>query len=301
MIRRIIVGSARSQPAAGPSWSNVRRWRTTWGRFDDAGEAARELPGDDLVPEATAVETRGISIDAPVDAVWPSAAADGLRPGRVVQLRRPGHEGVEQRSRPGRAAAPRGGGDGADRPRRRFRREGRRSRAYPRPVRRPRDPRGAPARRCSRRGSGAGRRRLRSLPRDRHAAEVQRRVGVHPSSRSRAAGPDSSSGSGREWTRRAPDRSSSGRMLGFGVFVMTRRQMLGIKVRAEKLAEGSSAAPSRRRRDCRAGDGSRARRRRARSPRRHRAEPTVASLLHEIGGRTLGPDVVGFTPWKLVP
>jgi hypothetical protein len=68
MIRRIIVGSAL---AAGgwAAWSNVQRWRSTWGF--DPGEAARELPGDDLVPDATAVETRGISIEAPVDAVWP--------------------------------------------------------------------------------------------------------------------------------------------------------------------------------------------------------------------------------------
>jgi hypothetical protein len=68
MIRRIIVGSALA--ATGwAAWSNVQRWRSTWG-FDPA-EAGRELPGDDLVPDATAVETRGISIDAPVSAVWP--------------------------------------------------------------------------------------------------------------------------------------------------------------------------------------------------------------------------------------
>jgi hypothetical protein len=68
MIRRIIVGSAI---AAGgwAAWTNVRRWRSTWGF--DPGEATRELPGDDLVPDATTVETRGITIDAPVQAVWP--------------------------------------------------------------------------------------------------------------------------------------------------------------------------------------------------------------------------------------
>lgn len=47
----------------------LRPMRRTWGT--DPAEAGRDLPGDDLIPEATLVETRGITIDAPPSAVWP--------------------------------------------------------------------------------------------------------------------------------------------------------------------------------------------------------------------------------------
>jgi len=43
-------------------------WRT-WGI--DPAEQARALPGDDLVTEPIATETRGIDIAAPPAAVWP--------------------------------------------------------------------------------------------------------------------------------------------------------------------------------------------------------------------------------------
>lgn len=41
----------------------------TWGARDDEVEA--ELPGDELVAAATPRTTRALTIDAPVDAVWP--------------------------------------------------------------------------------------------------------------------------------------------------------------------------------------------------------------------------------------
>jgi hypothetical protein len=49
-------------------------WWRTWGRRteDDA-----PLPGDDLVADATGVETRGIDIAAPPEAVWPWLAQMG--------------------------------------------------------------------------------------------------------------------------------------------------------------------------------------------------------------------------------
>lgn len=47
----------------------ARRWHATWGA--DPGEAARPLPGDDVVTAPTGGETRGITIDAPPEAVWP--------------------------------------------------------------------------------------------------------------------------------------------------------------------------------------------------------------------------------------
>jgi hypothetical protein len=68
MRTRIIVGSA----IAAAGWAmffGIRRWWLTWGI--DPDEAARHLPGDDLVPEPTAVDTRGITIEAPPSTVWP--------------------------------------------------------------------------------------------------------------------------------------------------------------------------------------------------------------------------------------
>ena len=68
MRKRIIVGSAIA--AAGwAAFFSARRWWETWGR--DPDEAARRLPGDELVPDPAAVDTRGITIEAPPSTVWP--------------------------------------------------------------------------------------------------------------------------------------------------------------------------------------------------------------------------------------
>jgi hypothetical protein len=45
------------------------QWRRTWGVTPI--EAIKPFPGDDLVPNAASSETRGITIDAPASAVWP--------------------------------------------------------------------------------------------------------------------------------------------------------------------------------------------------------------------------------------
>lgn len=47
----------------------VRPLRRSWGV--DPDESARTLPGDDLVPDAPLIETRGIVVNAPPAAVWP--------------------------------------------------------------------------------------------------------------------------------------------------------------------------------------------------------------------------------------
>lgn len=47
----------------------LRPMRRTWGV--DPGEDVRPLPGDDLVPGAPLVETRGITVEAPAAAIWP--------------------------------------------------------------------------------------------------------------------------------------------------------------------------------------------------------------------------------------
>ena len=48
--------------------SELKRWAGRWGARPE--ELARVWPGDELSPHATAVTTRALSIDAPVDAVW---------------------------------------------------------------------------------------------------------------------------------------------------------------------------------------------------------------------------------------
>ena len=50
----------------------------TWGAT--AAEAARRLPGDELLPDADGVATRAITIDAPAAAVWPWLAQMGPSP-----------------------------------------------------------------------------------------------------------------------------------------------------------------------------------------------------------------------------
>ena len=67
-VRNVIVGTVIGT-VVGITISRTVKWRRTWGV--DLAEAAKPLPGDDLVPTPSAIETRGITIDAPPEAVWP--------------------------------------------------------------------------------------------------------------------------------------------------------------------------------------------------------------------------------------
>jgi proline iminopeptidase len=66
---RIAIAGAVIGTAAGITISRTVRWWRTWGV--DPIEAAKPLTGDDLVPTPTAIITRGTTIDAPPEAVWP--------------------------------------------------------------------------------------------------------------------------------------------------------------------------------------------------------------------------------------
>jgi hypothetical protein len=57
----------------------LREWVLTWGATPE--EAARVLPGDELLADADIVATRAITIDAPPDAIWPWLVQ--MRPGRA--------------------------------------------------------------------------------------------------------------------------------------------------------------------------------------------------------------------------
>jgi hypothetical protein len=69
-VRTKIVTSAGLAAGACASYPLLwRNWCLTWGATPD--EVARELPGDELLPDAPLVTTRAISIMAPPDAIWP--------------------------------------------------------------------------------------------------------------------------------------------------------------------------------------------------------------------------------------
>jgi hypothetical protein len=55
-----------------------RRWCLSWGAT--VSEAARDLPGDDLLTDAGIVSTRAVHVDAPPSAIWPWLVQMG--PGR---------------------------------------------------------------------------------------------------------------------------------------------------------------------------------------------------------------------------
>jgi hypothetical protein len=55
-----------------------RRWCLSWGATES--EAARDLPGDDLLTDAGIVSTRAVHVDAPPSAIWPWLVQMG--PGR---------------------------------------------------------------------------------------------------------------------------------------------------------------------------------------------------------------------------
>ena len=67
--------TAALEVATYPLW---RPWCLTWGAID--GEAARVLPGDELLAEPDIVTTRAVSVDVPPSAIWPWLVQMG--PGR---------------------------------------------------------------------------------------------------------------------------------------------------------------------------------------------------------------------------
>ena len=76
MRMRIAIAGAVIGTAAGITIGRTVRWWRTWGV--DPIEASKPLAGDDLVPTPTAIITRGITIDAPPQAVWPWLAQMGF-------------------------------------------------------------------------------------------------------------------------------------------------------------------------------------------------------------------------------
>jgi hypothetical protein len=70
MLRKLLlVGIGVTAAAAASGAMTARRLWRRWGI--DAAEAGAPMPGDDLVADAEAVDTRGIDIAAPPAEVWP--------------------------------------------------------------------------------------------------------------------------------------------------------------------------------------------------------------------------------------
>jgi hypothetical protein len=77
----IVVGGVAASSAAVDRLYRrfLRGWVLTWGAT--AEEAARRLPGDEMLDPADIVATRAIGIDAPPSAIWPWLVQMG--PGRA--------------------------------------------------------------------------------------------------------------------------------------------------------------------------------------------------------------------------
>jgi len=66
----VFLGAAAAVAGGAAAYAlAIRPWWRSWGV--DPADADLAFAGDDLVPDATVVETRGVEIGAPPDAVWP--------------------------------------------------------------------------------------------------------------------------------------------------------------------------------------------------------------------------------------
>jgi hypothetical protein len=68
-MRKAVVLAAAASAAAGTYRFVIRPLYEQWGV--DPHEASRQLAGDDLIPAPSGRDTRGITIDAPPEAIWP--------------------------------------------------------------------------------------------------------------------------------------------------------------------------------------------------------------------------------------
>jgi hypothetical protein len=79
-IRTLLFAGAAAAAGAAASYAfAVRPWWRSWGV--DPADATVALPGDDLVADATVTETRGLEIGAPPDTVWPWLVQMGYQRG----------------------------------------------------------------------------------------------------------------------------------------------------------------------------------------------------------------------------
>lgn len=67
--RTILSNAALGAAAVTAANLALRPWFLRWGATD--GEVEKNLPGDELCPDAESVATRAVTVHAPAEAVWP--------------------------------------------------------------------------------------------------------------------------------------------------------------------------------------------------------------------------------------
>ncbi|HNS52131.1 MAG TPA: hypothetical protein PKO09_13230 [Anaerolineae bacterium] len=72
---RLLTGTLLVVAIVVATFAMLPRWTPTWGATD--AEVARALPGDDLIARAPGDTTHGVTIDAPPEEVWPWIAQMG--------------------------------------------------------------------------------------------------------------------------------------------------------------------------------------------------------------------------------
>lgn len=78
MIARLVRrGAAIGAALAGIYLAVIRPWHLRWGATD--GEVQQVMPGDDLVPRPHLAATRAVTVSAPVEAIWPWLIQMGYR------------------------------------------------------------------------------------------------------------------------------------------------------------------------------------------------------------------------------
>ena len=70
------IASAAAAAAFAAFFRRYRRWHLSWGATDE--DLRVQLPGDDVVEDPTFAATRGITVDASPEAVWPWIAQLGF-------------------------------------------------------------------------------------------------------------------------------------------------------------------------------------------------------------------------------
>lgn len=243
MIKRMLAIVTVATIAAGAAaFMTLRRAWATWGI--EPRDADRPLPGDDLVPQPTMTDTRGITIDAPPAAVWPWLAQLGYGRG--------GWYSYDQLDVKGRSAdrilpefqalavgdiVPTDPGGGFEA-------------KVVEPGRalvlmidneiaaRRRAPLGSPGATTTAGVEASGRFMAASMPPE---FAVSWAIVLEPLDGDRTRLVERIRGSFGAVT---PGSRALGPLLGLGIFAMTRRQMLGIKARAERAAQPSGTVQS---------------------------------------------------------
>ncbi len=75
-MRRLIVAGIAGAVGLGVYLRVIRPWQLRWGATDE--EVARAMPGDNVVQQATFNATRAVTIEAPPEAIWPWLVQIGM-------------------------------------------------------------------------------------------------------------------------------------------------------------------------------------------------------------------------------